>query len=239
MQNPRNARRTRVAIAAVFLSAVSILAGAPAFSAPPPAGYPTQQVMATANNPSVANIPIRRGFWDADAAEGFGLDKAWHYHNITTVTGQVKVMMSPNVTLQGNGNYRLTAYANKQECVVRNGVRECTIVEEIPVVGVYNPDVKDTYFGWPVNGVLGMQTMYCDQGGAVKCPSWVWLSLQNIGIASDSARSADPGFSVESGLTAEQQIDQLENLETPEMLALEEQVLTGEVVLGGSYEPQS
>lgn len=232
-------KKRKLALSGVLLTLVSLFAVAPAAAAPPPPGYPTQEVMATVVNPGFASIPIRRGFWDGDAGQGFGMDKAWHYHNITTLSGMVKVMASPNYVKQSNGSWRMTAYVHEKVCVIRNGVKECEITQEIPVIGIYNPRTFDKYFGWPVGGVLGMQTMYCDQGGVIKCPSWVWLALQNLGQASKAAPIPDEGFSIESGLTAEQQADQMEILETPEMRALEEQVMSGEVILGASYEPLS
>ncbi len=36
--------------------------------------------MTTANNPSLGSIPIRRGFYDSAADQGFGFDKAWNKH---------------------------------------------------------------------------------------------------------------------------------------------------------------
>jgi hypothetical protein len=229
--------RSKLPLAGAVVVLASMLTASPALAAPPPPGYPTQQIMATAKNPGFADIPIRRGFWDADAGQGFGFDKAWNYHNITTLSGQQKVMLSPTRKQQGNGSWRLTAYAQKEECVTSNGSTTCRIVEEIPVVGVYNPRTFDEYFGWPVRGVLGEQTMYCDQGGVVKCPSWVWIALQNLGTSANESRMAQSGFSVEQGLNAEQREDQIEQLQTAEMQELEDQVLAGQVVLTGSYTP--
>lgn len=174
---------------------------------PPPPGYPTEQIMASANNAVLGDIFLRRGFWDADAGQGWGFDKAWHYHNIKTLLGQTKVMMSTNRVLQGNGNWQLRAYAQKVQCP--NG--HCTVVEEIQVLGIHNPGHFSTYFGWPVNGVLGLQTMYCNQGGVVTCPSWVSIALQNIPVAGsqfdgDVELRRLPG--VEAGLPEELAADQ-------------------------------
>jgi hypothetical protein len=148
-------------------------------------------------------------------------------------------MLSPTRSQQGNGNWRLSAYAQKQECTTATGKKTCHIIEEIPVVGVYNPRTFDEYFGWPVRGVLGQQTMYCDQGGVVRCPSWVWLALQNMGISSEQSSMAQGDFSVEQGLNAQQREDQAEQLETPEIQALGDQVRAGTLVLSGSYAPSN
>jgi hypothetical protein len=208
-----------------------------AIADPPPPGYPTEQIMASASNPVLGDIFLRRGFWDANAGQGWGFDKAWHYHNIKTLLGQTKVMMSTNRVLQGNGNWQLRAYAQKVQCP--NG--HCTVVEEIQVLGIHNPGNFSTYFGWPVNGVLGLQTMYCNQGGVVTCPSWVTIALQNIPVAGsqfdgDVEPRRWPG--IEAGLPEELLADQQLMLDTPELVELRGAVEAGETILTGSFVPK-
>jgi hypothetical protein len=58
------ARAAMVIVAAFAIG--SLGTAAPATAAEPRAGYPTQQIMTTANNPTLGSIPIRRGFWNAD-----------------------------------------------------------------------------------------------------------------------------------------------------------------------------
>ncbi|MEW1707328.1 hypothetical protein AB0230_08810 [Microbacterium sp. NPDC089190] len=198
--------------------------------------------MTTANNPVLGGIPIRRGFYDADANQGFGMDKAWHYHNLPSLTAQKYVLESTDRTQQRNGSWRMRAWAYKQECTTSGGKRTCKVVDEREVWGIYQPQSYDKYFGWPVKGKMGLQTMYCQQGGAKKCPSWVIISFQNAaaGVSSLSRSQAttpsvSPTPAVEQGLTPMQQKSQQELYESTEMQELFQQVESGEVVLTGSY----
>ncbi len=52
--------------------------------------------MTNAQNAVLGKIPIRRGFWDADAKKGWGMDKAWNYHNIPSLQAQRNVLLSSN-----------------------------------------------------------------------------------------------------------------------------------------------
>ena len=93
---------TGAATAALALMASFLVAGAgPAVAAQPPTGYPTSQVMATASNPTLGSIQIRRGFYDGAIDQGWGMDKAWNKHNIWSVEAMRKVMLSTNLTTQG------------------------------------------------------------------------------------------------------------------------------------------
>lgn len=74
-----------VAMAALSGTVLSLQHPAAAQAAPPPSGYPTSEVMSWVSNPAYSQIPIRRGFYDGDNGHGFGMDKAWHKHAITTL----------------------------------------------------------------------------------------------------------------------------------------------------------
>ena len=242
-------QRPKVRLVGVLLAIVGVVAtvsAAPAYAAPPPAGYPTDQIMTTANNPVLGGIPIRRGFYDADAGQGFGMDKAWHYHNLPSLTAQKYVLESTNRTLQGNGSWRLRAWAYKQECTTTGGTRTCKVVDQREVWGIYQPQSYDKYFGWPVGGKMGLQTMYCQQGGTIKCPSWVILSFQNAASGGSALSRTDspttsvsPAPSVEQGLTPAERKSQEELYESPEVQELLQQIENGEVELSGSYEKLS
>lgn len=172
-------RRLVELIIGVLLAASAILgSSAPALAAQPPPGYPTSQVMATVANPSLGSIPIRRGFYDADANTGFGMDKAWHKHRITSLNAQKKIMGSPNYTRQGNGNYALKAYAGYYLC----GRLTCTLQKQQLVIGVYAPNSASFISGWPVGGKIGLLTAYCnnDDRGSL-CPEWVIWSFDHPG----------------------------------------------------------
>ena len=234
--------RLRAMITSILvLGVVGAVVAIPAQAAPPPAGYPTQQIMTTANNAVLGGIPIRRGFWDSDAGQGFGMDKAWHYHNLPSLKAQRNVLLSSNRTLQANGNWLLRAYAQKIVCPSGGS---CYVDDEREVWGIYNNKTYTTYFGWPVGGTLGLQTMYCQQGGVIKCPSWVVLGLNNISNAPLSRQAeaqavpeASPTPSIEAGLTAEERQAQVDFYASAEVQELLGQVESGEVILTASYEP--
>lgn len=156
-------RKLTILAALVMVVATVVPAGA-ASAAPPPAGYPTDQIMATAQNASLGPIPIHRGFWDAAPDQGFGMDKAWNKHNIWSVEAMRRVLLSPNYTMQANGNYALVAYAGKYSCSSSSSL--CVLEDERKLVGVHDGRTYANYYGWPVNGLMGMLTLYCDQGGA-------------------------------------------------------------------------
>lgn len=69
------------------LGTAAIIAGTisvPAQAAPPPPGYPSNEVLGYGQG-SAASYVIRRGFYDSDADQGFGFDKAYHKHGIYSV----------------------------------------------------------------------------------------------------------------------------------------------------------
>lgn len=101
------------------------------------------------------------------------------------------------------------------------------------------PATKE-YHGWPAGGKLGLQTMYCQQGGATKCPSWVALRLNNISnaplsIGADGEVKSDA--LLERGLTVAERQTQVEYFESDEVKKLLSQVASGDVQLTFSYEP--
>ena len=85
MTKQRKMWTVRALIASALAVGIGLAGSAPGNAAPPPAGYKTSQVLATAGNPSLGNILLRRGFWDADTDLGWGVDKAWNKHNIWSV----------------------------------------------------------------------------------------------------------------------------------------------------------
>lgn len=79
----RLAKILSVALAS-FLATLFIFA-APAQAAAPPPGYPTSEIMAQVKNSKYGTIPIRRGFYDSATNKGWGMDKAWHKHNLRSL----------------------------------------------------------------------------------------------------------------------------------------------------------
>ena len=169
------------------LSAASASPVQVAPAAQPPAGYPTSQVMGTAYNSKLGYIPIRRGFWDHEAAggrgQGFGYDKAWNYHRMwSSVGGIMWLMGSPNGASapQPNGNYMLTAYVYKKFCS-GPGSTNCTYTDSRQIAGIYASNSSNGIGGWPVgSGKIGLLTAYCVNPGGptvTACPTWVGAAM--------------------------------------------------------------
>ncbi|MCM6761735.1 hypothetical protein NB037_04810 [Rathayibacter sp. ZW T2_19] len=126
----------------------------------------------------MGKIPLRRGFWDADSQRGFGMDKAWHKHALTSRAAQKVLLGSTNNEKQLNGSFDLRTYAGKYDC---KDQWNCTLREQMLVHAIFDPTAYPNYYGWPVNGKLGMVTAYCDNKGIEKCPRWVTHALTNPG----------------------------------------------------------
>ncbi|GAA2723074.1 hypothetical protein [Actinocorallia aurantiaca] len=183
------------------LGAASLLAvfnaGAPATAAPPPPGYRTDQVLATAVHPTLGGISIRRGFWDGDTDKGWGYDKVRHKHNIHSIYAQKRVLMSPNIEQQGT-SYVLRAWAGRYRC----SGSACRLVEQREVKGVFTNAHMTTLHGWPVNGVLGLQTMYCvNPQSAPQCPDWVVPAIERPGTPTGVSPRSTPGHDARNGVT--------------------------------------
>lgn len=176
---------TRIALGLALVTASLLMASSgTANAAPPPPGYPTNTVKTTAINRTLGPIPIRQGFWNADTNRGFGFDKAIHKHNLYTVSAQKRIMLSPTIVKQGNGNYRLTLYAGRYRC----SGWSCKLVDKRTVYGIHNGRSYITYRGWPVGGVMGMQTAYCrNPDGAERCPNWVTPAIDRPGAPTAAA----------------------------------------------------
>ena len=186
--------QTLAARLALVLIAASLLVApaSTAEAAQPPPGYPTARVKTTALNRTLGPIPIRQGFWDADINRGFGFDKANHKHNLYTASALKRIMLSPAIYKQQNGNYRLTLYAGRYRC----SGSTCNLVDKRTVLGIHNGRSYAKYRNWPVGGILGIQTAYCQNPDQqAKCPNWVTPAIDRPGAPSASSRrsaSAQP-----------------------------------------------
>jgi hypothetical protein len=221
--------RSKVALAIIFALGTVSMGVAPASAAQPPPGYPTSQVMTTASNPTLGGIDIRRGFYDGDIDQGWGMDKAWHKHNIWSLEAQRRVMLSTNIETQGL-QYKLTAYAGKYQC---NG-STCTLTDQREVRGIYDTQSYTIYYGWPVGGKMGQLTMYCYQGGELRCPNWVTYSITNPGV-NNPYRMSSP--SADSSLSPAEAAKQAAIRSSDEILALERAISKGDEKVAFSYEP--
>lgn len=219
--------------------------GTPANAAQPPPGYPSHDIMDTAQHPTLGPIPIHRGFYDGDLDQGFGMDKAYHKHNIWTVSAMKKVMVSPNYFMGGNGNYNLTAYAGHYECESTPGV--CVLSDQRELRGVHDGRTYQNYYNWPVNGLMGQLTLYCiNPGGARLCPNWVTFAIDNPGVTNPykpgTMRSeVDPNPTATLGASQPQSSGDPERtnkkLAEPESQKLLTELDKGTTALEFSYEP--
>ncbi|AZZ50166.1 hypothetical protein C5C31_10845 [Rathayibacter rathayi] len=232
----------RAVIASALAVGIGLSGSAVANAAPPPTGYPTSEVLATAAHPSLGKIPLRRGFYDADSGLGWGLDKAWNKYNIWSVEAQRRVMMSTNYTQKEDGRYSLVAYAGRYVC----DNDTCKLTDRRKLIGVYNPHEFTTYDGWPVDGVLGLQNMYCENGGKEKCPDWVTYAILNHRVNNPHEASLDEAQSqgdsstpgpAEEGLTPQQEASQSSILHDQEIQSLQAEISAGTTQAQFSYQP--
>ncbi|UGS25496.1 hypothetical protein K8F61_12495 [Microbacterium resistens] len=237
--------RAFVALGVALATLVGIVAVAgPANAGQPPAGYPTSEKMDTAGNAQIGNIPIRRGFWDADIDKGWGMDKAWNKHNLWSVAAMKAVLHSSNITPQGT-QYLLKAYAGKSYC--SGNPQICRVTDRREIRAVVDPKSHKLYHGWPVGGVMGMQTMFCEQQGIWRCPNWVTYSILNPGkhnpynsFVTDGDLDVPVGEKLRAEqylLSDEQAEEQAEMMSSPEIVELERQIDSGEVQLLFSFDP--
>lgn len=171
-------RKFRSVISVLIAAVMAVISAGAATAGQPPPGYPTAEVMVTANHATLGPIPLHRGFWDSDTDQGFGVDKAWNKHNIWSVEAMRKLMVSPNWSKQTNGNYAMRGYAYLIDC--QGG--SCRKTDERELIGVHDGRSYGDWYGWPVGGLMGMRTAYCQNpGGAWACPDWVTYSILNPG----------------------------------------------------------
>lgn len=166
-------------VAALSLSSLGVDdASAAGPAAPPPAGYPVASIVGNAHNAKFGTIPIRRGYYDADANKGFGWDKIWNKHRITTISAAQVVMGSTNATLQGNSNWLLKTYTGYYRC---SGA-VCTLVKQQEVNGVYAPNANVYIGGFYISGVIGALTAYCvNDVRSNDCAPWVTYGIDHPG----------------------------------------------------------
>ena len=164
-------RRLFVAFAMItcYLTGSSV----PANAAQPPKGYPTQKIMYTVKDKTGYSYPVRLGFFDSSKNVGFGKDKAYYKHNIKNASSVRYVVGAPTVEVYKK-QYTYFAYANKYVCTDRG----CEVVDSRRVRAVMERASMAKKHNWPVNGRLGLMTIYCDNPDkAWKCPSWADAAL--------------------------------------------------------------
>lgn len=175
---------------AVLVSVMAILLSSTiVYAAPPPPGYPTSQIMAQVKNSKYGTIPLRRGFYDSATNKGWGMDKAWHKHNLYSLNAQSILLKSPNGAKQGNGNIDLKTYVGKYNCPSKTS-KICNLEKQLLVHAIYAPNDANYIQGWKVGGKVGLLTAYCSNDSNAKdCPDWVTYSLDNPRTTNPYSRS--------------------------------------------------
>jgi hypothetical protein len=195
--------QTRFLAILAAASLLFVVVPASANAAQPEAGYDTARIVSMVDT-VVGDIPIRNGFWDhekpnrysnrGDIGEGFGFDKAWHKHRVTSLAVIQYVMSGNNVKPVGGNEETSDMYDQQDEGL--NFYREVSTLtcpntpdlgevcvyanEPLDMVVAVNQEDKDLYYDWPAGSPVGLQTAYCDRdtydydpSKPDECPSWV------------------------------------------------------------------
>lgn len=138
--------------------------------------YNSAEVLATVKNPNApGDFPIRRGYYDSHTNRGFGYDKAYHKHGLTSLEAIKKVAVSPHSKWQGN-TLVSKAYVGKYTC---RWIR-CYLEDQREVRVVFTTATQ--HYDLKFNSQLGMMTAYCENPDkAPRCPSWVQDSILRPG----------------------------------------------------------
>jgi hypothetical protein len=166
---------------------------------PPPKGYPTASQKCSVTVPGTkVKMITRLGFYDSVVDHGFGYDKAYNKHGITSCGAINFVLLSPvsYATSTGKATQNYDAWAEK----LVNG----KVVEEIPVTPVYEYGNWATYYGWPAGSPLGLMTIFCNNAdNSAKCPSWVNLALASgVHAAAQASSSGQTNVAYEASYSA-------------------------------------
>ena len=162
----------------------------------PKKDYPTYEIKGYARDVTGYSYPIRRGFYDNVSNKGFGFDKIYHKHGIKSIGAIQFVFRSPQLAYQGP-DVQYTAYANKLKCNAQH--TKCTVVESYKVLGIATKNYAKDWHTMPVNGVLGVKTVYCV--GPTLCPSWVTGALDGTLKPLSAARSMEAKPSTQEEIT--------------------------------------
>lgn len=127
--------------------------------------YPASQTLAYGQG-HASNWPIRRGYFDGK--KGFGYDKSYHKHGLWNLKTMSWAMGSPTIKEEGSQRV-MTSYARKFRCDAKKA--NCIVDKQIQVKAVVETAYKQSYYSQPINGRLGLMTIYCI--GTTVCPSWV------------------------------------------------------------------
>lgn len=120
---------------------------------------------------------LREGRYNSfTGGPGFGWQKIVGKHDIRYYGAVRFVASNPNGGIAQGDDRRYDAFANRHVCD-NSG---CVVTDSIPVRLIVHYGTVQTYYEVPINGVLGVKTMYCEMpGGAPKCPEWAGIALDN------------------------------------------------------------
>lgn len=157
----------------LLLLGAAFVGGGNAWAGQPPAGYNTAEILFVGTSDVAGTTLVRRGFYDGDLDQGFGYDKAYNKHGVTTYGGIQFVIESPNAQPKeaADAGWRFNAYVHDYECKDYTLFTRCDDKRQVKVFGASNTQNKPLYYGWPAGDPVGLQTVYCD-GYNPKCPRW-------------------------------------------------------------------
>jgi hypothetical protein len=155
---------------------------APILDAPPPPGYPVNEIVMSTVDAASRSIIMRRGYWDANTDRGFGYDKIYHKHNIKNKNAVKFVVENPNGgEPEPNPSVRrYYAWAHRIRC----RFLICQVVDRRQV-----KVITDFRYDQSAKGQKGVINGYCIQTEP-RCPDWVDKSL-NVQGANDANREED------------------------------------------------
>jgi hypothetical protein len=160
----------------------------------------------------VGDIPIRTGFWNDQVTnrytgkpgEGFGRDKAWHKHGVTSLAVIEYVMQGTNVKPVGGDEETDDMYEEQDEglnffrevqtltCPNVPDLGEVCVTKDGPLdmVVAVNQEDKSEYYGKPAGNPVGLQTAFCDRNTydydpnfPDRCPAWINTAMSQGLIA--------------------------------------------------------
>jgi hypothetical protein len=142
--------RFTLAVAVTAACLAPLLTMPSADAAPPPKGYPTASISCSFKDPGDGLTMItRRGFYDSAANQGFGFDKAYNKHGITSCAAINAVLRSPS--RYGTSTGKATVNFNEWAEQWVNG----RLAQQVLVTAVYEFGSWATYYGWPAGTPAG------------------------------------------------------------------------------------
>ncbi|MEE2062206.1 LGFP repeat-containing protein [Rhodococcus artemisiae] len=157
-----------------------------------PASYDTSVEVGRAANQHFQDynpMIIRQGYWSTVWDDGWGQDKAEHYHQLKYVDSIEFVLESQYHGPRSNPadfGKDFWAVATHDICEVGWNGRECEEIERRTVHAIYDHTQWATYKLAQGGNPIGLVTAYCGGGntplsGTSVCDSWVDMALMNPG----------------------------------------------------------